>query len=102
MFVYYKCYISIEWTFLKEFMLIRQANQKSAIFFTIGIFKIKALNFEQMSQQMPWFINDGYELQWCCHFISGISKNETINLIENADLTEKSAALQSIKDCYLI
>ena len=53
MFVYHKCYISIEWTFLKEFMLIRQANQKSAIFFTIGIFKIKALNFEQMSQQMP-------------------------------------------------
>ena len=37
-FVYYKCYISIELTFLKELMLIRQANQKSAIFVTIGIF----------------------------------------------------------------
>ena len=28
-FVYYKCYISIELTFLKELMLIKQANQKS-------------------------------------------------------------------------
>ena len=38
MFVYYKCYISIEMTFLKELMLIKQANQISAIFATIGIF----------------------------------------------------------------
>ena len=28
----------IEMTFLKELMLIRQANQKSVIFVTIGIF----------------------------------------------------------------
>ena len=35
MFVYYKCYISIEMTFLKELMLIRQAYQKSVIFVTI-------------------------------------------------------------------
>ena len=39
MFVYYKCYISIELTFLKELMLIRQANQKSEIFVTIRIFR---------------------------------------------------------------
>ena len=38
MFVYYKCYISIELKFLNEFMLIRQANQKSAISVTIGTF----------------------------------------------------------------
>ena len=38
MFLYYKWYISIELKFLKELMLIRQANQKSAIFVTIGIF----------------------------------------------------------------
>ena len=36
--VYYKCYILIELTFLKELMLLRQANEKSAIFVTIGIF----------------------------------------------------------------
>ena len=38
MFVYYKCYIKIELTFLKELMLVKQANQKSAMFVTIGIF----------------------------------------------------------------
>ena len=39
MFVYYKCHISIELTFLKELMLTKQENQKSTIFVTIGIFK---------------------------------------------------------------
>ena len=37
MFVYYKCCIMIEWTFLKELMLIKQVHQKSVIFVTIGI-----------------------------------------------------------------
>ena len=37
MFAYYKCYISIELTFLKELMLIKQVHQKSVIFVTIGI-----------------------------------------------------------------
>ena len=37
MFVYYKCYISIELTFLKELMLTKQKHQKSVIFVTIGI-----------------------------------------------------------------
>ena len=35
----------IDLTFLKELMLIKQANQKRAIFVTIGIFKVKDLNF---------------------------------------------------------
>ena len=39
----------IELTFLKELMLIRQGNQKKAIFVTIGIFQIKILNFNQLS-----------------------------------------------------
>ena len=37
MFVHYKRYISIELMFLKELMLVRQVNQKSAIFVTTGI-----------------------------------------------------------------
>ena len=37
MFVYYKCYIMIELTFLKEFMLIKQAHKKSVIFVAFGI-----------------------------------------------------------------
>ena len=38
MFEYYTCYISIELMFLKELMPITQANNKSAIFVTTGIF----------------------------------------------------------------
>ena len=38
MFVYYKCYIMIELTFLKKLMLIRQENKKGTIFVAIGIF----------------------------------------------------------------
>ena len=34
--------------FLNELMLIRQANQKSAIFVIIGIFQTKVLSFNQM------------------------------------------------------
>ena len=34
-----KCYILIELMFLKELMLIKQANLKSVIIVTIGIFK---------------------------------------------------------------
>ena len=37
MFVYYKCYILIELTFLKELILIEELHQKSVIFVTIGI-----------------------------------------------------------------
>ena len=35
--LYYKYYIMIKLTFLKELMLIEQVNQKSVIFVTIGI-----------------------------------------------------------------
>ena len=38
MLVYYKCYISIELTFLKELILIKQANQKNVIYATISTF----------------------------------------------------------------
>ena len=37
MFVYYKCYISIELFVLKELMLIKQVQQKNVIFASIGI-----------------------------------------------------------------
>ena len=37
----------IELTFLKELMILKQPNQKSAMFVTIGIFKV--LGFNQMS-----------------------------------------------------
>ena len=37
-----------ELTFLKELMLVKQANQKSTIFVTIDIFEIKGLDFNQI------------------------------------------------------
>ena len=37
----------IEFIFLQELMLIRLANQKSAMFVTIGIFLIKGFKFQR-------------------------------------------------------
>ena len=62
MFVYYKCYISIELTFLKELMLIKQVHQKSVIFVTNGISSISFQVSTKCLQQMSLFINDVYEL----------------------------------------
>ena len=39
----------MELMFLKKLMLIKQANQKSVIFVTIGISQIKILSCNQMS-----------------------------------------------------
>ena len=63
MFVYYKYYISIELTFLKERILIMQ---------------MQILNIK------------GSE---CGCIISLIRKNEVINLMRNVDLTEKRETL---------
>ena len=63
MFVYYKCFISIELTFLKEMILIMQ---------------MQILNFKGSD--------------YGC-IISLITKNEVINLMQNADLTEKRETL---------
>ena len=43
------CVFSIELTFLKELMLIKQVHQKSMIFVTFGISEIIVLSFNQMS-----------------------------------------------------
>ena len=60
-FVYYKCYTSIELAILKKVMLIKQANQKSGIFVTIGSSYTKVLISTKRLQQMSWFVNDVYE-----------------------------------------
>ena len=39
----------IEMTFLKELILIKQANEKSVIFVAIGISEVIVLSFSQMS-----------------------------------------------------
>ena len=81
----------IELKFLRELMLIRQANQKSAIFVTISIFLDKGFNFP------PKVCNECHDLlmmsmnlsditilniksvDYSC-IMSGISKSEAINL----------------------
>ena len=60
----------IELTFLKELMLIKQVRQKTVNLSDIAILNIKGSDY-------------------CC-IISLISKNEAINLLQNADLTEKN------------
>ena len=104
MFVYCKCYISIELTFLKELMLTKQVNQQSAMFVTIGIFLNKGFKFQpnacnkchdllmmSMDPSDIAILNfKGFDYR--C-IISGISKNDAINLMQNVDLTKKSGTL---------
>ena len=76
-------------------MLIRQVNQKSALFVTTGIFSIKGLSFNQMSVSMDLSniaILNIHGANYCC-IISRISKSEAINLLKKVDLTEKYGTL---------
>ena len=90
----------IEFTFLKELMLIRQANQKSAIFVTIGISLNKGFMFQANVCNgcfdlfiMSIILSDIAILNIkgadCCCIIRGISKKDAINVMQNVDLTEK-------------
>ena len=76
-------------------MLIKQVNQKSALFVTTGIFSIKGLSFNQMSVSMDLSdiaILNIHGANYCC-IISRISKSEAINLLKKVDLTEKYGTL---------
>ena len=67
-------------------MLIKQVHQKSAIFACIGISQILVLSFNQMCAMGVMF----YLSNTAISNIKGsslISKNNAINLMENADLT---------------
>ena len=88
----------IELTFLKVLMLIKQVNQKNV---TIGIFQIKGLSFNSMSAQVYDVLSMNLRDIAILNIInadygcitSGISKSEAVNLLKNADLTEKSKTL---------
>ena len=94
----------IELLFLKKLMLIRQANQKSATFVTNGIFLKNGFKFQpdvcngchhllmmltNLSDIAILNIKSAY---YHC-IISGSSKCEVINLMQNIDLTKKSRTL---------
>ena len=90
--------------FSKGTMLIRKANQKSVMFVTIGIFLNKGFKFQpNVSKKCHDLLMMSMNLSnidvlnikgsdYCC-IINGVSKNEAINLMQNADLTEKSRTL---------
>ena len=87
----YKCYTMIELTFLNELMLIKQTNQKSVIFVTIGIFLDKGYKFQpnicngchdvsMMSMDLSGIaVRNIRGADYCC-IISRMSKSEAINL----------------------
>ena len=85
----------IEFTFLKILILIEEAHQKSVIFVTIGISWVVVLSFNQMSAIDAMTCIAVLKIKGSDHrsFISLISKNETIYILENADLTQKSGKL---------
>ena len=85
-------------------MSLRQVTQKSVIFVTIGIFLDKGFKFQpnvcngchdilMMSMNLSDIaILNINRADYCC-IISGISRSETIILMQNNDLTGKSKAL---------
>ena len=87
----------VEFTFLKELMLIKQLNQKSATFTLLVFFKLQFLFQPNVCNRCHYLFIMYSDIailnikgsDYRC-IISLISKNETINLMENADLTEKS------------
>ena len=96
-FVYYKCYILIELTSLKELTLIKQVHQKECDICHYWHFLNQSFKFQ------PNFCNRCHDLllmsinlndiailnikgfNYCC-IVSLISKHEFINLAQNADL----------------
>ena len=97
----------IEFTFLKELILIKPIHQKIVIFVTIGIFLNDGFKFQpnvfngchdvlmismNLSNITIWNINSAY---YHC-ITTGISKSDAINT-QNINLTEKSRALWKIK-----
>ena len=101
MFVHYKCYISRELTFLKELMLIKQVRGNSYEceicqywYFLNYTFKFKPNAFNKCHDLLMMSMSlSGTAIlnikgsNYCC-FIGLISKNEAINVMQNADLAK--------------
>ena len=91
----------IELTFLKKLMLLKQANQKSVIFVTTGIFLNKGFKLQSHVCNI-WhdllmisvkLSNIAFlkikNADYCC-IISAINKSEGIKLLQDIDLTERA------------
>ena len=104
MFLYYKCYSSIELTFLKGLILTKQKHQKSVIIVTIGIkgFKLQLNVCNRCHDLLMMSVNlsdtailNTESANYRC-IKSRLSKTEAINLMQNADLNKKSRTSQNI------
>ena len=90
----------IELTLVRELMLIKRVHQKSVIVVTICIVLDKGIKFQTNIcngchdiLMVTININDIaissiHDADYHC-FVSGISKNDAVNLLQNAYLTEK-------------
>ena len=70
-----------------------QANQKSAIFFTkfqVTLNNMSAMGHDLLMMSMSLIDISGADYH---RIINGINKSETINLMQNTDLTQKSGTL---------
>ena len=84
--IIYKSYILIELTFLKVLILVRQMFQRSVLFATIGIFKLRCDACNRYHDVlMSINLNDIAILNipgvdYRC-IINGISKSEAVNVL---------------------
>ena len=93
--------IMVELTFLKELMLIKQAHQKSVIYWYFLNYSFKfqpnVCNRCRFLLIMSINLSDisilNIKSSDYHYIISLISKNEAINVMQNADLTEKNGTL---------
>ena len=70
-----------------------QANQKSAIFvtkFQVTLNNMSAMGHDLLMMSMSLIDISGADYH---RIINGINKSETINLMQNTDLTQKSGTL---------
>ena len=105
--MYYKCYISIELTFLDELMLINVNKTSASRLCDIchyWYFLNYSLKFQpnvcngchdllMMSMNLSDIAILNIKCSYYCCIISLISKNQAIKLMQNADLTERNGTL---------
>ena len=104
MFVYCKCYISIELTSLKESMLMKQAHKRKCDICQYWYFLNCGFNIQQnVSNRYHYILMVSRNLSniailniksadYRC-IISGIRTNEAINLMQNANFAKGSGTL---------
>ena len=102
MFLYYECYILIELTFLKKLMLIKSKEYYICHYwdFLNEDFEPNISNrwhdFLMMSMNLSNIVILNIKKRDYHCIISGISKNEAINLMQNGYLTEEIGKLPKI------